>query len=185
MAAGLFYNYLYQQGPDSYVDYIGANEGTLFFKSQDGQGRSVNYNGPSDEYRAIHSTFIFGALQNDTYNKSELMDTYIEYLISGPIGIEEYEASEYLDNLAVFPNPASQTVNLRFALLHAGRVKIKVYNTAGQLVRQLIDKGLTIGNHQLIWNGTDDYGHRLSSGCYMVRIETDRSVINKMIILVK
>jgi len=185
MADGLSYGYLYGQGPDSFVDLINENGGTLFFEDQSTRGRAIVYDGPSEEYRAIHSTFIFGALRDGTNNKNELMYAYVNYLSSGPVGIEEYEASNGVDNLSLFPNPALQTVNLRFSLSHPRRVTIQVYNSAGQLVRQLTDKRLNTGTHQLIWNGADDSGRRLSSGCYVVRIDADGEVTSRMITLVK
>ncbi|TET62320.1 MAG: T9SS type A sorting domain-containing protein [Candidatus Stahlbacteria bacterium] len=181
--SGMDYNYLYQQGPDSYVDYISAVNGTIFFKSQDNQGRAVNYNGPAGEYRAIHSTFIFGALRNETYNKNELMEIYVDYLGS-TIAIEELTDNCIYD-VSVFPNPASDNVNFHFTLLHAGKVNIKIYNTAGQLVRRLIDEELTQNSHRIIWNSEDDAGRTVSSGCYIVKIKTDVETINKVIILVK
>lgn len=185
IAEGLSYDYLYGQGPDSYVDLITANGGTLCFEDQSTRGRAIVYDGPSEEYRAIHSTFIFGALRNGTNDKTELMNTYIQYLSSGPVGIEEYETSSMIANLSLFPNPALQTVNLRFSLPHPHRVTIRVYNSVGQLVRQLMDKRLTTGQYQLVWDGTDDSDRRLSSGCYVVRINADGEVASRMITLVK
>jgi len=185
IADGLSYDYLYGQGPDSYVDYITENGGTLFFEDHTTRGRAIVYDGPSEEYRAIHSTFIFGALRDGTNHKNELMNVYAEYLSSGPVGIEEYEANDEVDNLSLYPNPARQTVNLRFSLPHPRRVTIKVYNSAGQLVRQLMDKRLTTGQHQLVWDGTDKSGRRLSSGCYVVRINADEKVLSRVITLVK
>jgi microcystin-dependent protein len=182
-ADGLNYNYLYQQGPDFYVDYISAVNGTIFFKSQDNQGRAVNYNGTAGDYRAIHSTFIFGALRNGTYNKTELMATYMDYLGS-TIGIEELTDNCIYD-VSVFPNPASDNVNFHFTLLHTGKVNIKIYNTAGQLVRRLIDEELPQDSHRIIWNSEDDLGRTVSNGCYIVKIKTGVETINKVIVFVK
>ncbi len=185
MAVGLTYDYLYQSGPDTYVDLINENGGTILFRDQGGLGRAIVYDGPNDEYRAIHSTFIFGALRDDTYNKNGLMNTYLTYLFSGPVGVEEYEFSNVVGNLSIFPNPAFERVNLSFALSHPHRVSIKVYNSAGQLVRQLMDRDLPTGSHQLFWDGADDSGRRLSSGCYVVRIDADGEVTSKTATLVK
>jgi hypothetical protein len=185
MTDGFSYDYLYGQGPDSYVDIINENGGALFFEDQNTRGRAIVYDGPSGEYRAIHSTFIFGALRNGTNNKNDLMDTYVEYLFSGPVGVEEFEVSKVVGNLSIFPNPAFGQVKLTFSLSHPRQVCIKVYNSAGQVVKQLMDRSLTTGAHQLFWDGTDDSERRLSSGCYVVRIDADGEVLSKMITLVK
>lgn len=73
------YSYLFQQAPDKYVDEIAANQGAIIFECQNNSGRAVIYDG-SNTYRAIHSTFIFGALRNDINTKAELMGIYLNYL---------------------------------------------------------------------------------------------------------
>lgn len=83
-AQGINLNYLYQQGPDNYVDEIGENGGRIYFRDQLGIGRVIFYN--SGKYRTILSTVIFGALQG--VQKENLMRSYIRYLLSG-IRVEE------------------------------------------------------------------------------------------------
>lgn len=80
IAQGLDYSYLYQQGPDSYVDLISANSGTVIYESQDQSGRVVIYEDPITGYRTIHSTLIFGALRDGTDLKQDLMAVYLDYL---------------------------------------------------------------------------------------------------------
>ncbi len=76
----LFYNYLYMKGPDNFVDYLIPQGGTTLFKSQDSLARIVCWAGNSDNYRAICSTIIFGALKDSLNNKNELMRRYLNYL---------------------------------------------------------------------------------------------------------
>lgn len=78
---GYDFAYLYQQGPDNFVDEISAGPGTILYLCQDSIGRAVMYNGQMDTYRALHSTFIFGALQNGSSTKQELMAVYLNYLL--------------------------------------------------------------------------------------------------------
>ena len=183
IADGLNYNYLYKRGPDNYVDYIGANSGTIFFKSQETAGRAVNYGGPTNSYRAIHSTFIFGALRGGSSTKNELMNVYMDYLLSAP-GITEL-TNNCVQNLTLGPSPFNRTFNLKFTLSKPAQVKIRIYNIVGQMVRQLIDNELTQGSHRFIWKGDDNFGKELSSGSYLLRIEIDKEVINRVIVLVR
>jgi len=76
----LDYGYLYQQGPDSYVDIISANGGTLIYNCQNSFGRAIIYEDPTDGYRTIYSTFIFGALRDGASVKQDLMTAYLNYL---------------------------------------------------------------------------------------------------------
>jgi len=177
------YDHLYQQIPDNYVDVIGSTGGTLFFKSQDNQGRAISYNGSGNTQRAIHSAVVFGALRNGSDTKTELMDIYVNYLTE-ITGIEEV-SNEYISNITVAPNPARKNVNVKFSMVQPGHVKVTIYNIAGQKVRQLADRSMAIGTHTLIWYGRDDIGRNLSSGSYIVEIETASERINKLIVFVK
>lgn len=81
IAQGLDYSYLYQQAPDSYVDLISANSGTMIYQCQNPSGRAIIYEDPTSAYRTIHSTFIFGALRDGTSVKQDLMAAYLDYLL--------------------------------------------------------------------------------------------------------
>ena len=149
-ADALSYDHLYQQLVDNYVDILGSTGGTLFFRSQDNQGRAVNYNGPSNAQRAIHSAVVFGALRNGSDTKVTLMDIYMNYLTE-ILGIEEM-TSEYISSVTVSPNPASRNANIKFGMVQSGNVKVTIYNVAGQKVRQLVDNTMTQGIQTLSWN---------------------------------
>ena len=177
------YDYLYQQLVDNYVDVIGSTGGTLFFRSQDNQGRAVNYKGPTSTQRAIHSAVVFGALRNGSDTKTELMYIYMNYLTE-ITGIEEV-SNEYISNITVVPNPARKNVNVKFSMVQPGHVKVTIYNIAGQKVRQLADRSMATGVHTLTWYGRDDMGRNLSSGNYIVEVETASERINKVIVFVK
>lgn len=177
------YNHLYQQIPDNYVDVIGSTGGTLFFKSQSNQGRAISYNGSGNNNRTIHSAVVFGALRNGSDTKIELMDIYMNYLTE-ITGIEEV-SNEYISNITVVPNPARKNVNVKFSMVQPGHVKVTIYNIAGQKVRQLADRSMATGVHTLTWYGRDDMGRNLSSGNYIVEIETASERINKVIVFVK
>jgi hypothetical protein len=183
IAAGMNYSYLYQQGPDSYVDEIEENGGTIFFKSQDSKGRAVYYGGPANNYRAIHSTVIFGALRDGANTKDDLMDIYMDYLTE-LIGVEEL-VDVYIQDIQLAPNPTRGPMSLRFTLTQPGHVSVKVYNTVGQLTRELVDTELTQGSHDFVWDGRDGAGRTLSSGSYIFRIDVDGRVINKAVLIVK
>ncbi|OQY27592.1 MAG: hypothetical protein B6244_10035 [Candidatus Cloacimonetes bacterium 4572_55] len=57
-----------------------------------------------------------------------------------------------------YPNPFYPTTEIRFQLPVADQVKIHVYNTAGQLVKRLMDRPMTPGQHSIAWNGHNEQG---------------------------
>ena len=182
-AEGKSFDYLYGEGPDSYVDIIEASGGTMIFRSQDNSGREITYNGTGNNYRAIHSTVIFGALRDGALNKTDLMTDYTTYLTE-LIGVEEL-VDVYIQDIQLAPNPTRGPMSLRFTLAQPGHVSVKVYNTVGQLTRELVDTELTQGSHDIIWDGKDGAGRTLSSGSYIFRIDVDGRVINTVVLIVR
>ena len=51
-----------------------------------------------------------------------------------------------------------------------GRVKIEVYNTAGQLVTSLVDEELRAGSYKTTWDALDESGALMASGVYFYRM---------------
>ena len=184
VADGHDYNYLYQEPPDNLLDNIEANGGVLFFKSQDGLGRAVSYAGSSNTYRTIHATFIFGALVNGIHTKNDLMQAYMDYL-TGSTSVEEF--TEDLDSeqlLSITPNPFSKLTNISLGIEHSAQsIELKIFDVTGRLVKSFGSLPSAQSPMQITWDGADDHGRRVSSGSYIVHIETDREVINKAVVL--
>ena len=71
-----------------------------------------------------------------------------------------------------YPNPFNPSTTIRFDLAAAGNVKLAVYNILGEEVRVLINGPMTAGAHQVRWDGSDDRDRSLSSGVYIVRLQS-------------
>lgn len=72
-----------------------------------------------------------------------------------------------------FPNPFSTSTTIQIQLPKTSHVAVKIYNTLGKEVRQLINTNLNVGHHRMVWDGTDNYGNKVSSGLYMYQLRTD------------
>ena len=55
----------------------------------------------------------------------------------------------------------------------------------GQLMRTLVNKNQAVGEHSLIWNGTDERGKKLDSGIYFYQLKAgdNYSKIRKMLLV--
>lgn len=71
---------------------------------------------------------------------------------------------------AAVPNPFQASARIGFALPAAERVRLRIYDTAGRLVRTLADQSFAPGEHSVDWRGDDDAGGRVRAGVYFVRI---------------
>jgi plastocyanin len=79
-----------------------------------------------------------------------------------------------------YPNPFNPSTNIKFDIVNAGSVKIKVYNNLGKEVSTLVNENLSAGSYQVDWNAAG-----LTSGIYFYRLETIDYVATKKMLLVK
>jgi hypothetical protein len=83
-----------------------------------------------------------------------------------------------------YPNPFNPTTSIKFDLSKSQNVEITIYNTKGQLVKQLVNGTFNAGSHNVRWDGTDSNNRSVSSGIYMYKFNTSEEVqIKKMLLL--
>lgn len=85
----------------------------------------------------------------------------------------------------VYPNPFNPSTTISYALASQQKVSFSIYNSRGQLVRnyQMGDKAA--GNHNFVWNGTDENGQTVSTGVYFIRMQAGRDSFSKKAVLMK
>ena len=64
-------------------------------------------------------------------------------------------------------------------------VQLDIYNVNGQLVRSLVNETRTPGSYTLSWDGKDNLGRSVSSGVYLVRLESSGFVYSEKMVLTK
>jgi hypothetical protein len=70
------------------------------------------------------------------------------------------------------PNPFNPTTAIRYTVpAGGGDVRIAVYDVSGRLVRELVGGHQEEGQHSVVWDGRDAFGHELASGVYFYRFE--------------
>ena len=87
-----------------------------------------------------------------------------------------------------YPNPFNSTTAISYAVPSTGQlsavsdqqsadggqrtaVTLKIYNSLGEKVRDLIDEEQRPGYYMAVWNGRDNTGKDVSSGIYFCRLE--------------
>jgi hypothetical protein len=84
---------------------------------------------------------------------------------------------EYLN---VYPNPFNPEILLRFNLKNPGYVSINVFDIAGREISQIAGGFLNAGIHERNWNSKG-----LSSGVYIIRLETPNKIHAKRVAVIK
>jgi len=64
-------------------------------------------------------------------------------------------------------------------------VALVIYNSNGQLVRQLVSGEMTAGRHSIRWDAKDERGQRVTSGVYLYVIKAGSFSAQRKLILMK
>jgi glucuronoarabinoxylan endo-1,4-beta-xylanase len=83
-----------------------------------------------------------------------------------------------------YPNPFNPVTTITFQVPEPSNVSLIVYDILGQEVCILLDAVYQAGNYRIEWNGSDSSGRSVSSGVYLIRLQTDRfEAVKKAVLL--
>lgn len=91
----------------------------------------------------------------------------------GPVDLPAATPPARLSGLDVAPNPSSGVTRIEFSLGRPGRVRGRVFDSSGQLVRTVADLEAPAGPTRITWDGASDRGCPSPAGIYFVRIEVE------------
>jgi hypothetical protein len=114
-------------------------------------------------------------------------DWMIRAVYNSSVGIVDAEDGVHPANFELaqnYPNPFNPQTTISYALPEMAYVTLTVYNTLGRRVRNF-DLGIQgAGDHQILWDGSDDQGRRVTSGIYFYRLSTGgQSQTRKMLLM--
>ncbi|MBW6515457.1 MAG: T9SS type A sorting domain-containing protein [Candidatus Cloacimonetes bacterium] len=144
----------------------------------------------SDHYQAelegiipayLYPTQLIEFLDPDTARIHFLFFDYQDYQSNDEDNLAHPVQNRLYSN---YPNPFNPITTIRFNLLQTEKVTLSIYNIKGQLVNTLVDDIMTIGEHQVSWDGTDSNNRVVGSGVYFYILTTeDHSEIRKMVLI--
>lgn len=120
----------------------------------------------------IDENIILGAPQVTSIIYIDSLRSEVPY-----IGINEINSSS---EFKVFPNPATEEINVQYTMTVSGKVSINIYNSLGQLISVVVD-GITLAGKQTISLNTKALG--LKAGVYFISVETGRTRDVKRIVI--
>ena len=149
-------------------------------------GMAITLNGiiwfPNDEY-------MYGLTSNgQIYYQAEISQEnwacwfwpiiYKNYILIAGDRVTAYEGKVPVDStitIYCFPNPAHDIVNIQVKLMESGEVELQIYNPLGVLVKSLYHNVLPQGIHTITWDGTNNFGRRVTSSTYFLVIKTGKN----------
>jgi len=109
-------------------------------------------------------------------------------VIGAPTGVDSDDDSRVPVAFQLYPNypnPFNASTTIRFAVPKFANVEISIYNSMGQLVRQLVKKDFPAGTHRLQWDGTNGFHESVATGLYFVTLKTDHFYQTRKILFLK
>ena len=94
-------------------------------------------------------------------------------------GVAEAAPREFV-LLHNYPNPFNPSTNIKYALPHASHITLTVFNTLGQIVRELVNGELRAGYHEVQFDAAG-----LTSGVYFYRMRAGDFVETKRLLLLR
>jgi hypothetical protein len=74
-----------------------------------------------------------------------------------------------------YPNPFNPTTIIKFALPSESSINIKIYNSLGKEIKELLNETRLSGEYEITWDGTDNYRNKVSSGVYFITMQANNS----------
>jgi hypothetical protein len=72
-----------------------------------------------------------------------------------------------------FPNPFNPLTTIPYQISKASDVNIVIFNSMGQEVIELVRGFQSPGYYQVVWDGRDSQNNKVSSGTYLIQMQTD------------
>jgi hypothetical protein len=155
-----------------YYDIPGMPSGVYHIQASK-NGVGSGYNGNVSEYDQSQ-----GMPVNDDVEINLILQTQTSII---PAGSPLPRSVRLIGN---YPNPFNPQTVIRFALPETAHITLTVYNGRGEQVRQIADQVYPAGEHQVTWTGKDASEIPVSSGMYLVELNTEHtSQIRKMILV--
>lgn len=93
---------------------------------------------------------------------------------------DEFLTVKELELVQNYPNPFNPNTSINFSIPKYGNVNLTVYNSKGELIKELVNKKLSAGKHSINFDGTS-----LNSGVYFYKLNAENKQIVKKMTLVK
>ncbi|MGB9721350.1 MAG: T9SS type A sorting domain-containing protein [bacterium] len=101
---------------------------------------------------------------------------------SAPVGVSESNLGK-LGKLRLYPNPFKDKVTIGLSTELVGKnLVLTVYDLAGKIVA---NNSVTTNTPFIVWNATDDYGRKLPSGIYVLKIVDGKKTLTQKAILLQ
>ncbi len=84
----------------------------------------------------------------------------------------------------ISPNPTFGSVHIAYSIPKPTNVSLIIYDCIGRVVKELVSGNQGPARYNLLWQATDDQGHKVGTGVYFVKLKAgDYKAVKKMILV--
>ena len=84
-----------------------------------------------------------------------------------------------------YPNPFNPETTIQVKIEKSGPANLSIYDSCGKRVKCLHNSQMKTGTHKFIWDSTNDYGSKVSSGIYLYKFSSTQYSEQKKMLLLK
>ncbi|MBU2914196.1 MULTISPECIES: FlgD immunoglobulin-like domain containing protein [Reichenbachiella] len=115
------------------------------------------------DYRSSDGKLIAATHGNGTFETN----------IEGTLEITPEPVEGSIEVLTAYPNPFEDQVTVLFSIPESGRAVVQVLNSAGQLIKTILNAEQFAGEVSVTWDGTNATGTPVDPGMYFYRVYYD------------
>ena len=159
------------------VDFITTGEGPIFnilyMVDNDAEAGNVNM--------ILSSVILADIFGNYNVQYTGVNGVFIISLLS--TGSESI-IPEKFSMSANYPNPFNPVTHVNFDIPNQSNVTFTIYSLLGQEILS-VSASYEPGSYKFTWNGRDQLGNELSSGVYLLKMETENFLKTRKLVLMK
>ncbi len=158
----------------TYFGNMGCIAGEIDTTVDEERGKALFYEVAFDLSAYVGST-VYPFFWHDSDDDNLVMLDDILVVEPQTVGLADQNSKIYLN---AFPNPASQNLTVEYGAVEGKNVEIQIMTSSGEVVLERTIENANFGKERANFNVSD-----LSSGVYMVRIQTDEGVKTTKVII--
>jgi len=84
-----------------------------------------------------------------------------------------------------YPNPFNPITYIHYSISNYDFITMDIINISGQTIKTIVHSSHQPGNYEIMWDGTNSYGIPAPSGIYFYKMDADKFVSVKKLVLLK
>jgi hypothetical protein len=86
---------------------------------------------------------------------------------------------------SISPNPFTQISTIRYVVAQQSATRLLILDTAGRVVKTLVQEPRVAGHYSVQWDGTDEAGKEVNAGIYFCRFQAQGFTQTRKVLLVR